>query len=308
MGRASSHNLRGVNDRCRGNSRSQWQVGSGHPESVDGIRNVVDSLDDAVGVDVAVSSTSHSVPGLGLVLGRWATSISIAVLSQLILSVVLLADDRSGPLVGSKSRSVKSRSGHSRGSDGNGSGHSDRGNHLGGSVSGQMGSLGGSNFRSVDNGLRSGQNGHGSSGGGHWNRDRNLGSGVSGQMSVASGHDFRGVGDGCRGNSRSQWQVGGGHSEAVDGVGDVVDGLDDSVGVQVAVSSAGDTVPGLHLVFGGGAAGVTVAVLSEFVLSVVLAADNSGCCPVVVGLHTNKVVRVSGGQRHGGGQKDLEQP
>jgi hypothetical protein len=35
-------------------SGSNWDVGSGNPESVDGVGNVVDSLEEAVGIHIAV--------------------------------------------------------------------------------------------------------------------------------------------------------------------------------------------------------------------------------------------------------------
>jgi len=35
-------------------SRSNWDVGTGNPESVDGVGDVVDTLEKTVGIDVAV--------------------------------------------------------------------------------------------------------------------------------------------------------------------------------------------------------------------------------------------------------------
>jgi len=303
MGGASGHDLRGVVDWRGGDAGAQRQVGGGHPESVDGVGNVVDGLHDAVGVDVAVSATSDAVPGLGLVLGGGSGVVAVAVLSQLVLSVVLAAGDGHGPLVGGKGRRViVEGGGHGRGVV-DGGGHGDGVGHLGGGVGGQMGDLGGGHFRGVDDGHGGGQGGggHDVDGNGH------LGGGVRGQVGGAGGNYFGGVVDGRRGGAGAQGQVGGGNAEAVDGVRDVVDGLHDAVGVDVAVSSTGDTIPGLHLVFGGGAAGVAVAILAEFVLRVVLAAGHWGRPVLLVRrVDAEQVVWVGGGQRHGSGQDDLK--
>jgi len=67
------------------------QVGGGDAESVDGVGDVVDGLEEAVGVDVRVSTTGHTIIGLDLVLGRRAAGVAVRELSQLILSVVLVA-------------------------------------------------------------------------------------------------------------------------------------------------------------------------------------------------------------------------
>lgn len=68
----------------------------------------------------------------------------------------------------------------------------------------------------------------------------------------------------------ADWQVGGGNSESKT-VGYVFDALEDSVGVDVGVSSLGDTVGGFDFVFGAVSVVVAVGVLAEFVLSVELA-------------------------------------
>jgi len=72
---------------------SNWKVGGSDSESVDIISNIVYLLDESVGIDVAVSSTGNSIGGLDLRLGAWATSVSVRVLSELILSVVLASGD-----------------------------------------------------------------------------------------------------------------------------------------------------------------------------------------------------------------------
>merc|ERR1712119_123969 len=64
-------------------------------------------------------------------------------------------------------------------------------------------------------------------------------------------------------------QVGGGHTES-HGVGDVVDRLDDAIGVNVAVAAPCDTVSSLHLLLDRVGVAVAVVVLTEIVLSVVL--------------------------------------
>merc|ERR1719471_1105166 len=64
-------------------------------------------------------------------------------------------------------------------------------------------------------------------------------------------------------------KVGGSHAES-HSVRDVVDGLDETVGVEVAVGAAGDAVSGLQLGLGLGSAGVAVVVLANFVLGMIL--------------------------------------
>merc|ERR1719411_966541 len=64
-------------------------------------------------------------------------------------------------------------------------------------------------------------------------------------------------------------KVGGGDTES-HGVGDVVDRLDNAVGVDVAVAAPCDTVSSLHLLLDRVGVAVAVVVLTEIVLSVVL--------------------------------------
>lgn len=68
---------------------ADWEVGGSNTESVDGVSNIVHALDKSVSINVAVSSTNNTIGGLGLLLGRWASSISVGVLAELILSMVL---------------------------------------------------------------------------------------------------------------------------------------------------------------------------------------------------------------------------
>jgi hypothetical protein len=67
--------------------------------------------------------------------------------------------------------------------------------------------------------------------------------------------------DGSSGDGGTGGQVGGSDSETVMGVGNVSGALDESVGINVGVTSLGDTVGGPSLVLGGRAAGVAVGVL-----------------------------------------------
>jgi hypothetical protein len=106
-----------------------------------------------------------------------------------------------------------------------------------------------------------------------------LGDGDVGGVSQVDGLGHGGDGGGgvCGGDgSGRDGQVGGGDAESVDGVGDVVDGLEEAVGVDVRVSTTGHTIIGLDLVLGRRAAGVAVRELSQLILSVVLVAAGGG--------------------------------
>jgi hypothetical protein len=61
-------------------------------------------------------------------------------------------------------------------------------------------------------------------------------------------------------------QVGGGHPEA-ERIGDVVDGLDDTVGIHIAVGTSHHTVGCLHLCLGLVRALVAIVVLTQFILA-----------------------------------------
>jgi len=65
------------------------QVRGSYPEAVDWVRYIGSTLDKTISVDVAVSSLSDAIVGFSLVLGRWATGVSVGVLAEFILSVVL---------------------------------------------------------------------------------------------------------------------------------------------------------------------------------------------------------------------------
>lgn len=92
------------------------QVGGGDAEAVDGVGDVVDGLQEAVGVDVRVSTTGHTIIGLDLVLGRWAAGVAVRELSQLVLSVVLVAADGGGD-AGVVQKHLSLGGGHGHGED-----------------------------------------------------------------------------------------------------------------------------------------------------------------------------------------------
>ena len=94
------------------------------------------------------------------------------------------------------------------------------------------------------------------------------------------GAHFGGVdnGDGAGGDnwSGSNWDVSSGDPESVDGVGNVVDALEETVGIDVAVRTAGDTVWGVDFLLGGVDVLVAVVEGSELVLAVVLDGGGGG--------------------------------
>jgi hypothetical protein len=105
-----------------GGGRADGEVGRSDAESVDGIGDIGGVLYDAVSVNVRVATAGDSVEGLDLVLGGWATGITVAVLSELVLAVVLAGDDSRG--------GYGDGSGHGDGGGyGDGSGHCDGGGH-----------------------------------------------------------------------------------------------------------------------------------------------------------------------------------
>ena len=65
-----------------------WEVGGSNSES-HGITEVVDSLDKAIGINIAVASSSHTISSLQLLFGREGIAVSIVELSEVILSMVL---------------------------------------------------------------------------------------------------------------------------------------------------------------------------------------------------------------------------
>merc|ERR1719367_1921484 len=69
--------------------RGNWNVGSSNSESIDIISNVVDSLENSIGIHILVTSSSHSKSILSFSLGRVDVLVSKAELSKLILSMEL---------------------------------------------------------------------------------------------------------------------------------------------------------------------------------------------------------------------------
>jgi hypothetical protein len=89
--------------------------------------------------------------------------------------------------------------------------------------------------------------------------------------SGGSHHSGGGVDKRSSGGRGADGKVSGGDTEAVDGVRDIAGALHKAVSVDVGVTSAGDAVGGTGLGLGARATRVAVAVLSQGVLSVVLA-------------------------------------
>merc|ERR1719243_347715 len=79
-----------------GSKASDREVGSLHTESVDVVGDVVDSLDKAVGINVLVGTSGHSVGVAGLSPGRWATGVTERELTELILGVELVGGGGGG--------------------------------------------------------------------------------------------------------------------------------------------------------------------------------------------------------------------
>jgi len=66
------------------------EVGTGHTETVDRVSNVVDGLQDTVGVHILIRSLGNSESVARLSSGRWTTSMTESKLSKLILSMELM--------------------------------------------------------------------------------------------------------------------------------------------------------------------------------------------------------------------------
>merc|ERR1719367_2448358 len=69
--------------------RGNWNVSSSNSESIDIISNVVDSLENSIGIHILVTSSGHSKSILSFSLGRVDVLVSKAELSKLILSMEL---------------------------------------------------------------------------------------------------------------------------------------------------------------------------------------------------------------------------
>jgi len=79
-----------------GGETSDREVGALDTESVDVISNVVDSLDQAVGINILVGAGGHSVGVAGLSPGRWTSGMAERELTKLILSVELVGGGGGG--------------------------------------------------------------------------------------------------------------------------------------------------------------------------------------------------------------------
>jgi hypothetical protein len=70
--------------------RGGGEVGTGHTETVDRVSNIVDGLQDTVGVHILIRSLCNSESVARLSSGRWTTSMTESKLSKLILSMELM--------------------------------------------------------------------------------------------------------------------------------------------------------------------------------------------------------------------------
>merc|ERR550539_275962 len=77
-------------------SASNREVGALDTESVDVISDVVDSLDQAIGINILVRASGHSVGVAGLSPGRWTAGMAERELTKLILSVELVGGGGGG--------------------------------------------------------------------------------------------------------------------------------------------------------------------------------------------------------------------
>merc|ERR1719336_3762756 len=237
-----------------------WQVGGCNTEA-HGIRNVVHSLNNSIGVNVAVASPGDSIGSLHLLLGLCGVGKAIVVLSKVVLSVELR--------VGSVNSSWCSHNGRGRGL--NNSRGSSSNSLCGGQVVAVVGGIGQvgvadlrSNYR-CSGCVRLGHNWQTCS---SRNR-RSFNSNRSGSR--------------CRSSSRSSgrsindmnWKVCGTNTEAKS-ICNVVHSLDNSVGVNIAVSSSGHTICCFDLLLHRVGVTVAVAVLANVILTVVLRSFR--CC------------------------------
>jgi hypothetical protein len=68
----------------------------------------------------------------------------------------------------------------------------------------------------------------------------------------------------------SNWKVGGGNTESVDWISNIVHALDQTVSIDVVVSSTDNTISSPGLSLGGWTSSISVGVLTELILSMVL--------------------------------------
>jgi hypothetical protein len=69
----------------------------------------------------------------------------------------------------------------------------------------------------------------------------------------------------------ANWKVGGSNSESVNWISNIVHLLDETISIDVRISSTGDSISSLHFRFGTWTTSISVRVLAEFVLGMVLA-------------------------------------
>merc|ERR1719234_2773910 len=243
-----------------------WEVGRTNTETKS-IGNVVDALHNTIRIDIAVSSTDDTVSSLDLLLHRASIVVPKAVLTSIVLGVVLASLHSSwcnldrGSSIGHWCSCLDNRSsvdnrGRSRVGDGNDGPawrclHNMGGRGLVGVVLG-VGQVGVLDLRGDDIPSVIGR---------HCSRHNRGSSSPRG-----SSNRHRGSRSSIHMVNR---QVGGCHTEA-HCVRDVVHGLNNAIGINVAVAAPGDTVCGLHLLLGLCGVGKAVVVLSEIILSMEL--------------------------------------
>jgi len=61
-------------------------------ETVDRVGNVIDSLENSVGINILIGTSGYSVSVTGLCLGSWTSSITERELTKFILGMELVGD------------------------------------------------------------------------------------------------------------------------------------------------------------------------------------------------------------------------
>merc|ERR1719422_734564 len=250
MGFFSNSNSNRGSSCCRGWSSINMvhrEVGGSNSESK-GITQVVDSLDNAIGINITVASSCDSISSLQLLLGGMTIAVSIVELTIVILGMELV--------VGSIHCSSHHR-------------HSSRGSSLNWGSS--LSNWGSSNNwgSSLDN----------------WGSIRVAASiRVVGLHNLRRGNlSNRGSSSNwchSRGSSNSNWcsswginlmhrEVGGSNSESKT-ISNVVHSLDNSIRIHIAVSSSDDTISSLHFLLDRVSIRISKGVLSKVILSMVL--------------------------------------
>merc|ERR1711953_1360896 len=213
------------------------QVGGCHAEA-HGVGDVVDCLDDAIGVDVAVAAPGDTISSLHLLLDRVGVAVAVVVLTEVVLSVVLGV---SGINRGC-SNNYRGRGNYRSGNWGS---NRSRSNSWGGvAIVGGVGQVGIADLRGNDWSSSS-----------YWSRSNSL----NWSINMVN----REVG---RTNAESK------------GIGNVVDVLDNTIRIDVAVSSTNDAISSLDLLLHRASVVVPKAVLPSVVLGVVLASLHSSRC------------------------------